>query len=88
MDILIGLATALSLLYFWIIGHWFGRVILFLPLGLAGMIAGLSPATMNHPPNYGAALILTPILVALAWLFASIPIYLRRRRGLGPRFGF
>ena len=52
MHILVGLVLAAVLLYFWLIGHWFARVLAFLALapalGLAGWIGGLA---MVPPPS-------------------------------------
>jgi hypothetical protein len=31
---------AIPLLYFWLIGHWFARVLMFLMLAVVGFIAG------------------------------------------------
>ena len=31
MHIIVGLLLAIALLYFWLIGHWFGPVLVFLP---------------------------------------------------------
>ena len=45
MPILIGLALAAALLYFWLIGHWFARVLMFL------LLAWIS--TEPSPPNGG-----------------------------------
>jgi hypothetical protein len=35
MHILIGLALAVALLYFWLVGHWFARALVFLLFALA-----------------------------------------------------
>jgi hypothetical protein len=42
MHILIGLGLFLVLLYFWLIGHWFARVVMFLLLACAGFAGGAS----------------------------------------------
>jgi hypothetical protein len=40
MHILIGLCLALALLYFWLLGHWFARVVMFLTLAVVGAFRG------------------------------------------------
>jgi hypothetical protein len=44
MAILIGLVVFLIAIYFWLIGHWFARVMVFLVLAIAGVAAGGSAA--------------------------------------------
>jgi hypothetical protein len=42
MRILVGLVLALVLLYFWLLGHWFARVVMFLALAaLFGLLGAL-----------------------------------------------
>jgi len=40
MHLLIGLLLGIVLLYFWLLGHWFARVLVFLPLAVVGFVAG------------------------------------------------
>ncbi len=75
MEILIGLVLAAVVLYFWLIGHWFARVVVFLALvpllglGGAALFAALPGAT-------GAAAALGGCVgVGLAWPASSLPIY-------------
>ena len=81
--ILIGLVLVLTLLYFWLQGHWFARIVMFLPLACAGFAAGL--ATVGLGIYGGAGMPLTPELLggaigaAVAWPIASLPIYYYRR---------
>jgi hypothetical protein len=81
MEILLGLGLAVVLLYFWLIGHWFARVlttILFVPL-FAFLGAALF-ASFQPPPNNGGIVILGAILGSvIAWFAASAPVYYWRR---------
>jgi hypothetical protein len=82
MELLIGLALGVALLYVWLAGHWFGRVLMFLLL--AGIIGGLLAIAATPPDLHGAG---NPMGFAgfaagtvLAWFVASIPIYCKRGR--------
>jgi hypothetical protein len=46
MHFLVGLCLALALLYFWLLGHWFARVVMF--LGLAVVVAFLGAAVVGN----------------------------------------
>ena len=78
MHILIGLAIAVALLYFWLIGHWFARILVFLLFGCGGFAGGAAIAGLFPNPSLAAATILGLIGVALMWPIASLPIYWRR----------
>jgi hypothetical protein len=89
MHILIGLAMGLALLYFWLIGHWFARVIVFLILACVGFAAGASIVNFGlydgHANILGPGLLAGAVGAALAWPLASIPTYYWRHhlRALG-----
>jgi hypothetical protein len=75
MHILIGLAMGVALLYFWLIGHWFARVLVFLMLACAGFVGGaaLTNISPNAPP---AGIIICGLIgAALAWPIAGLPVY-------------
>jgi hypothetical protein len=57
-----------ALLYVWLAGHWFGRVLMFLLLGAIVFVA----VAANAGPFVGL------LGVVPAWFVASIPIYCRR----------
>lgn len=86
MHIIIGLGAALALLYFWLIGHWFARVVMFLilmlTLGLLG--GGLFASGFDRNTQADAqhlAMIFGAILgAASAWPVSGIPIYYWRKR--------
>ena len=63
MHILIGLAMGAALLYFWLLGHWFARILVCLLFGVLGVLLASGNAI---------ALICA---VVLAWPLASLPIY-------------
>jgi hypothetical protein len=77
MHILIGLAVAVALLYFWLIGHWFARVLAFLLLAVCMGAGGAALCNIGPPgPNAGNAAIFGAIVGAiLAWPVRGIPIY-------------
>lgn len=67
MGILIGIAVFLAALYWWLIGHWFARVVMLFPFAaVICLVVGL-PA---HSALFGLI-----VGAALAWPLASIPIY-------------
>ena len=74
MEILLGLAIGAALLYAWLVGHWFARVLVFLPL--AGLLMMMNDAVKTTEMRT-VWLCLAPFL---AWLIASLPIYARRMR--------
>lgn len=78
MHILIGLCMGLVLLYFWLLAHWFARVLMFLLLGAIFGAAGL--ALGDDPNHQGGALMIALIGVVAAWFVAGIPIYYWRPR--------
>lgn len=82
MHILIGLVLVLVLLYFWLLGHWFARVvtlILFVPMfalgGAALFASGAQPQAAPGGPIIGA------ICGCVAgWFAAGIPVYYWRAK--------
>lgn len=77
------------MLYLWLSGHWFGRVmamVFWVPTIVIG--PGHMIPNVNLPPTYGAIYGLTMLTACciLAWLISSLPIYLRAwRRPAGSR---
>jgi hypothetical protein len=76
VHLIVGLLLAIALLYFWLIGHWFARVLVFLMLAVVGFIAGVNVT----PHNPAGSIICGIIGAVLAWPLASIPIYYWRRQ--------
>jgi hypothetical protein len=71
---LIGLGLFLALLYWWLLGHWFARVLVFLTLAALAALSFLGdPAELV-------------VAVVLAWLVASLPVYIRRNRHRLPQW--
>ena len=77
VHIIVGLLLAIALFYFWLIGHWFARVLVFLMLAVVGFIAG---ANVPTSPSPAGSIICGLIGAALAWPLASIPIYYWRHQ--------
>jgi hypothetical protein len=77
MHILIGLAMAAALLYFWLLGHWFARVLVFLLLGAALGVGGMVIGMRNDPVG---GFLLGALGIVAAWFSAGIPIYYWRYR--------
>ena len=73
MAILIGIALACGVLFIWLTGHWFGRVLAFIVFAvLFGGLGGMATAHGVDP----LVNILTIIGgIALGWPVSSIPIY-------------
>lgn len=73
MHILIGLCLAVVLLYFWLIGHWFARVLVFLLLAsvtfIIVCIVGQEPGKPATGPILGV------LAATLAWPIAGLPTY-------------
>jgi hypothetical protein len=67
MELLIGLAMSAALLYFWLIGHWFARILVFL-----GLLALLGLIVIGWPNTLAPAVLLG---LPVAWMLASMPIY-------------
>ena len=65
-----------ALLYFWLLGHWFARVLMCILLVLVGVFIGL--ANMDRHPE-GAAL-LTLIGAGVGWAAGSAPVWYWRKR--------
>jgi hypothetical protein len=75
MHILIGGALAAVLGYFWLIGHWYARVLMFL---LLGVTFAFTLGVLFAPT--GGAVVGVIIGVAIAWFVAGIPIYYWRNQ--------
>ena len=79
MHILIGLCMGLALLYYWLLGHWFARVLMCILLVLMGVLIGL--ANMDRHPEFAAPLML--IGAGAGWAAGSAPVwYWRKRLGI------
>jgi len=83
MEILIGIGIALAVLFFWLSGHWFARVVMFLLLG-AVLTAVITPSiTFGVYAGQAPWQILFPIILVgfgLAWPIAGLPAYYYRRQ--------
>jgi hypothetical protein len=77
MHLIIGIGAAVALLYYWLLGHWFARVlttIVFVPaFALLGAVLFMVPHN-NAPGVFGAIL-----GAAIAWPAASAPVWYWRR---------
>ena len=82
MHIIIVLAAAVALLYFWLLGHWFARIVAFLLFAvITGLGGGAMFAAIAAVPNAQGPFIVGAILgLPLAWPLASLPIYYYRRQ--------
>ena len=80
MELLIELILVIPILYLWLVGHWFGRVLAFLAFAVAFGAGGATLAlTMTPTAGVGGGLYGLAIGVGLAWLLASWPIWHLRR---------
>ena len=88
MVALIWLILGCGLLWAWLVGHWFARVLVFLLLLGVFMlvVSGLFNAMSVHVQPDASPLVivggLAGILLAglMAWLISGLPIYRRRRQ--------
>lgn len=78
MHILLGLAMGVALLYFWLIGHWFARILTFLAfvVVLFFVFTETSRGTAEPPPEIAVWM----FAMIIAWLIASLPTYYWRHR--------
>ena len=67
MEFLIGLAVACGLLYFWLLGRWFARVLAFLLLAAFVVLLAKNADAVEFC-----------VSLAVMWLLSGIPIYIRR----------
>lgn len=74
MEIIIGGALGVALLYFWLIGHWFARVLVFLGLEAIALPCLFLACVLPQPggPAFAGAGL---FLLVAAWPIASIPIH-------------
>lgn len=78
MHILLGLCMGLALLYFWLIGHWFARVLMFVALGVVfGAISFFIVAANTGVEQAGFMAV--PLGVLAAWYAAGVPTYYHRQ---------
>ncbi len=81
MEIILGIVLFLGLLYGWLVGHWFARVVMALALWvLGGFIAILFAA--NGTEDQRQATIIAVIFggSVLSWLIAGLPTYYWRQK--------
>lgn len=78
---LVGAAMFAAALYWWLLGHWFARVVVFLVftllgLGLVGsLLAGLGGHYLDE--TWVADLI---VALPVAWFASGVPIWVRTKR--------
>jgi hypothetical protein len=80
MHILLGLVLAAGLLYFWLLGHWFARVLVFLGLipVLGLLVVGLIGGGLHDGP---VEIFVGAIGGGVAgWFVSGLPIYYWRRQ--------
>jgi hypothetical protein len=68
-------ALALGLLYFWLLGHWFARVLVFLAL-IPCLIMAARLFAEGYSWGYAGLFVLA---FPAAWLVAGVPIWVRKR---------
>lgn len=83
MHILIGLVPGCVLLYFWLAGHWFARVLMLPVAAISVFLIIFVPFVANSNSNEshpGPAIFALLIALCAAWPIASAPIWYWRRR--------
>lgn len=75
MALLIGIPAMLAILYGWLVGNWFARVLVFLML-----TALIAVVTLVAADPKGTIVFLAVILAGVAaWFLSGIPVYYWRR---------
>jgi hypothetical protein len=64
------ISASFALLYWWLMGHWFARTVVFLMFAFLGLLMGQTGADQS-------ALL---IFAVAGWFISGIPTYMRRRR--------
>ncbi|HXT81386.1 MAG TPA: hypothetical protein VN702_17610 [Acetobacteraceae bacterium] len=77
MVILAGLMLGAAVLYVWLLGHWFGRVLMFLACGafLTFIVVAIGGRNSDAAP----LLLFLAVALAISWAIASIPMWVRQR---------
>jgi len=82
MVVLVGLVLALVALYFWLIGHWFARIV---RLPVCAIVSGslfwlVTCSRMAHPDIVGGNAIAILFGLMTAWWISGIPARHWRKR--------
>jgi hypothetical protein len=81
MHILAGLILAATLLYFWLLGHWFARVLVFLALVCTLVFVGFLCCAGN-----GAQFVTISVVGGVSgWFVSGIPVYWHRYQQHAPQ---
>jgi hypothetical protein len=64
------ITAGFALLYWWLMGHWFARTVVFMLFAALGLLMGQTGADQSAPI----------ICAVLGWFISGIPTYVRRRR--------
>lgn len=79
MHIIIGLVLAAFVLWLWLAGHWFGRVLAFLGFGFALMLAGSAAVLRSGMDSVAIELAADAGSLIVAWFIASLPAHFQHR---------
>jgi hypothetical protein len=77
--VLLWLAAGIGLLYFWLVGHWFARVLAFLLFAVPLVILGWGIGEKQTPGGVGMIFTI-PFGGYLAWLLSGVPVYYWRSK--------
>jgi hypothetical protein len=76
MHIILGLILAAALLYFWLLGHWFARVLVFIALVCTSVLVGFLFGAGN-----GAQFVTISVGGGVAaWFVSGLPLYYWRQQ--------
>lgn len=78
MVYLIGALVGAGLLYFWLCGHWFARVVSFLLFAVLLGFIGACMTGMLGPQEHNNGWVGMLLGFAAAWPVSGIPVYVRR----------
>ena len=77
MTVIVGICLAAVLLWAWLLGHWFARVVTFLAFGAGFVLLGLA---IEHGKSAAAELACIVVGFVAGWFVASLPTYYWRHQ--------
>jgi len=80
MHIIIGALLIALLLYFWLLGHWYARVLTFLLFAAVFGLGGGMMAAAAHGDSSPEGIFGIVVGAVVAWFISGLPIYYWRRQ--------
>lgn len=80
MVIIVGLAFGMGVLWLWLSGHWFGRVLAFLCFGGVALVVAAVMSGFSKEAGVFIAVMAAMAGLPCAWLLADLPMGVARRK--------